>query len=320
MSSTPRIRIALVDSGVVAVSRQSSDDPRQPETQIDISRRIADGVSFVSKGNQEFLWWHASEPHGTQMATIICAINPCCDLYIAKVAETKTSSLSATNVTKAIYWAIQKKVDIISLSLVVYAKLSNDGEQSEQSAELMKAIKEAKSHDITIICSTADEGYSSVQDILNKRENKDKVVSIAACSEQGKPLEQSQEDAFIYRFSGNKIQLGSVPFLNSESHVTGSSVATAIAAATASLILSCCHISENFKTPGPGTRWKRDTVIETFHQMSDDATSERLGPWVRLHHLCGRNKLKEKFDFMNLVNEAYHRGTPAPTTLEGRSS
>ncbi|EHK42138.1 hypothetical protein TRIATDRAFT_322237 [Trichoderma atroviride IMI 206040] len=308
----PRMKIALVDSGVVAVSRQSSEDP-QPENEIDISRRIVDGVSYINKDNREYLWWHASEPHGTQMATIICAINPCCHLYIAKVAETKTSSLSVANVTEAIKWAIQKKVDIISLSLVVYAQLPKNNEQSnqpDQSEKLMEAINEAKRQDIIIICSTADEGHSAVQDILNKSDNREKVISISACSQQGKPLEQSQEDGFIYRFSGDKIQLGTVPFLKSDNHVTGSSVATAIAAATASLILSCCHISTNFNTPGPNTPgpntpWKRDTVIERFGDMSDDTKSARLGPWVRPQHLCGRDRLNEKFDFTTLINEAY---------------
>ncbi|KAK5997909.1 hypothetical protein PT974_00275 [Cladobotryum mycophilum] len=294
-----RIKIALIDSGVVVVGKRDATDHQQPEYGSDIAQRIVDGVSFVSSGNQEYLWWHASEPHGTQMATIICAMNPCCDLYVAKVAETKTSGLTAVNVAKAIQWAIQKKVDIISLSLVVFGGHSKD---------LAEALELAKKENIVVLCSTADEGYSHSHDILNQMKYRaEKVISIAACNQHGKPLDQSQEDKSIFRFSGDRIQIGAVPFLKSDNHVTGSSVATAIAAATASLILSCCYISNKYNTETPETEtWKHDFVQRMFHLMSENATSIPSGPWVRPHNLCGKNKLKGKFDFQALVNRAYN--------------
>lgn len=67
----------------------------------DLARRVVDGKSFVNTGDEEEqLWWHASEPHGTQMARLICSMDPCCELYVVKVAETRSSGISANVVAE----------------------------------------------------------------------------------------------------------------------------------------------------------------------------------------------------------------------------
>lgn len=49
--------------------------------------RIKDGCSFVDDNSRLSSWLFASDPHGTQMANLICAIDPLCDLYVEKVTE-----------------------------------------------------------------------------------------------------------------------------------------------------------------------------------------------------------------------------------------
>ena len=49
--------------------------------------RIKLGRSFVDNDHQLSPWLFASEPHGTQMANLICAIDPACELYVAKVTD-----------------------------------------------------------------------------------------------------------------------------------------------------------------------------------------------------------------------------------------
>lgn len=49
--------------------------------------RIKAGRSFVDDGLRFSPWLLASEPHGTQMANIICAIDPWCELYVAQVTD-----------------------------------------------------------------------------------------------------------------------------------------------------------------------------------------------------------------------------------------
>ena len=49
--------------------------------------RIKLGRSFVDDDFQLSPWLFASDPHGTQMANLICAIDPACELYVAKVTD-----------------------------------------------------------------------------------------------------------------------------------------------------------------------------------------------------------------------------------------
>lgn len=49
--------------------------------------RIKAGRSFVDDGFRFSPWLFASDPHGTQMANVICAIDPLCELYVAQVTD-----------------------------------------------------------------------------------------------------------------------------------------------------------------------------------------------------------------------------------------
>lgn len=49
--------------------------------------RIEDGRSFVDDYFRVSPWLFASDPHGTQMADLICAIDPRCQLNVAKVTD-----------------------------------------------------------------------------------------------------------------------------------------------------------------------------------------------------------------------------------------
>jgi hypothetical protein len=62
---------------------QRHEDPRS------LWSRIREGHSFVDDGFKICPWLFASDSHGTQMANLICAMDPFCDLYVARVAEGK---------------------------------------------------------------------------------------------------------------------------------------------------------------------------------------------------------------------------------------
>jgi hypothetical protein len=67
----------------------------------DLARHVVDGTSLVDTGDdEEQVWWHASEPHGTQMARLICSMDSRCELYAIKVAETRSSGISANVVAE----------------------------------------------------------------------------------------------------------------------------------------------------------------------------------------------------------------------------
>ncbi|EHK16135.1 uncharacterized protein TRIVIDRAFT_195992 [Trichoderma virens Gv29-8] len=52
-------------------------------------------------------WLFASNPHGTQMANLICAIDPWCDLYVAKVTEGRAGimPLRVTRLTLGLFYS-----------------------------------------------------------------------------------------------------------------------------------------------------------------------------------------------------------------------
>ena len=96
--SLQRSKVAVIDSGVVLVGGK-----RKIKTNSSISahidRQIKDGKSFVHH-NVEHPWWHAIGPHGTQMTSLICAIDPRSEIYIARVTESDTSGVSSQRVAE----------------------------------------------------------------------------------------------------------------------------------------------------------------------------------------------------------------------------
>lgn len=88
-----KAKVALIDSGVLYVTNNQSMSNN-------IAKQIVAGVSFVRSGGAQHPWWNPSVPHGTQMASLICAIDPCCELYVAKVGDTLTSGVTPERVTE----------------------------------------------------------------------------------------------------------------------------------------------------------------------------------------------------------------------------
>jgi hypothetical protein len=79
-----RTRVAILDSGILNIPPllQAEEDENRG-----LWPRIAEGESFIGNPARLPPWQFSSDPHGTQMANIISAIDPHCDLYVAKVAE-----------------------------------------------------------------------------------------------------------------------------------------------------------------------------------------------------------------------------------------
>jgi hypothetical protein len=92
-----RTRVAILDNGILSVSPVSYDatgasanehlKEEVTEDSKSIWSRIQEGRSFVDDNSRLSPWLFASDPHGTQMANLICAIDPFCEIYIARVAE-----------------------------------------------------------------------------------------------------------------------------------------------------------------------------------------------------------------------------------------
>ncbi|KAL7963032.1 peptidase S8/S53 domain-containing protein [Trichoderma compactum] len=286
-----RVKVVLIDSGVIIVGGGQSEDPND-DIYCTLQHRIIEGISLVSRDEEEQNWWHATAPHGTQMAAIICSLNPFVDLYVVKVAESDGSGITGHNVAKGIEWARSKGVDVISLSLVTFSDPNN---------KMLEAIKAARNDDIVITCSIADEGNMSARSV---GENNKNVLSIAACDRWGNLIRQSRRTGFDYQFLGHNVHIGRVPYSESNEVIEGSSVSTAIAAGTASLILACARISspilnhDVYEKDSRRRSWRCDAVKRKFDSMSE-------GKWVILDNLCGQGELRKYHDFERLVRDSF---------------
>ncbi|KAL6693303.1 hypothetical protein J3F84DRAFT_401180 [Trichoderma pleuroticola] len=196
--------------------------------------RIKGGKSFVGDSSRVSPWLFAFNPHGTQMANLICAIDPWCDLYVAKVTEGRAGIMPA-RVTSAIRYAISQNVDIISMSFAI----------SEKTDDLEAACNAAAENGIVLLCSTHDEGLGVSTTYPASFHN---TITITACDDYGKVLRPgppSDTGSFQYKVQGQSVAAGVIPFLDSDDYISGSSVATAITAGLSSLILSCDRIAKN---------------------------------------------------------------------------
>ncbi|KID96017.1 Peptidase S8/S53, subtilisin/kexin/sedolisin, partial [Metarhizium majus ARSEF 297] len=205
---------------------------------------IKGGKSFVDDDSQGSSWLFASDPHGTQMANLICALDPGCELYIAKVADDRFG-ITPERVSKAIDWARQNKVDIISMSFTML----------ETTPALKQSIKDANQEDIVMFCSSHDEGSNVLE---SWPADAPETKTVVACDEYGTLFREIEPKKYDYRIPCVNVPAGTVPFLESNTHITGSSVATATAAGLGSLMLSCARLSNQAE------RSQRITIINSY--------------------------------------------------------
>lgn len=251
---TPYVKVAVIDNGV---------DPGS------INCHSIDGASFVPSETGESNWWYIRHAHGTKMARIIADLNPKCHLLVAKVCEGRTDA-TASRVIKAINWAVEAGAVIVSLSLTL----------DEDNAKLKIAINDAVARGVVIMASIRGEGndgkgagfpaaWGSSGGIRG-------LLAIASADAWGAPSKGTVNGQARYLFPGEKI-VARTEFLGGLEDmpdISGPSVATAVAAGVASLVLSCDRFALLDRRAGADT-WKQheklrvEIVDEIFGRMKD---------------------------------------------------
>ncbi|EKJ70111.1 hypothetical protein FPSE_09637 [Fusarium pseudograminearum CS3096] len=232
-----------------------------------LSSRIKEGRSFVAGGSSHSPWHLACNPHGTQMANLICAIDPLCEIYVARVAEDAVG-ITPDRVTKAIDWAISKGVDIISMSFTI-------GDKGTLADALIKATKQG----IVMTCSSHDEGSKTEMAYPASLKGTDKsLIVLAACDEYGRALWGIEKDDYHYLLPGQNVAAGVIPFLKSNDTISGSSVATAVTAGICSLTLTCDRLANPGRSYNKGmeagSRYAK--VIKELDSMKSKAGSQHI--------------------------------------------
>jgi hypothetical protein len=107
---------------------------------------------------------------------------------------------------------------------------------SKANEKLKEAIQEAKENNILMFCATADHGSQSRPDIYPA--SYEEVIVVSASNALGMPRLESQHDVHMM-LDGDKVKAHGPSFMKQcqDAEVSGSSVATALAAGIASLCL-----------------------------------------------------------------------------------
>lgn len=171
------------------------------------------------------------------------------------------------------------------MSFALYEVPENRPDARDLMEGLRKAVSDAHTDNIVMICSTADDGRNQDYSYPARYEE---TIGIAACNAYGTLLKNATETDARYYVPGKNVNAGVAPFLSSTPEVSGSSAATAIAAGLASLTLSC-HLFTG-TAEFSKTKWRRDAVVKRFDGMKpkDAADGSR---YIRLSRFCGNESM-----------------------------
>lgn len=254
-----RIRVAIIDNGADRIRSK-------------FRHMIAKGQSYVKAdllgSDRSLPWWMVSDPHGTQMASLIGQTNDYCRLYIARVGKGR-NDVDPANAAEAIDWAVEQKVDIISISWTL----------KQPDEKLKKAIDRAIARPTLIFCSTPDEGvYSQAWPVGYRNE----VLSVSATDHFGHlTTKTAGTEPVDIQIPGENIRAAGPAYIgNVLPTVSGSSVATALAAGIASLALLLLRtFNPELGAPGHNEMkefYTKKGIMRVFRGMGADKAAIKL--------------------------------------------
>ncbi|EXJ68826.1 uncharacterized protein A1O5_07758 [Cladophialophora psammophila CBS 110553] len=228
------IKIAIIDDGADI-------------SQLQLRGNVVGGQTLYQEENRQHPYWFSSSGHGTAMASLVQQVFPLVKLYIFRLESHFSESgnkLSIKSETAAIKLAIAHHVDIISMSWSLQPK--DDDEETRKSLE--DAVGEAFNNHILMFCSAADAGDTK-KDSYPSYYCRDKIIRIGAADaaeRSSKWVGDRKSVDFDFLLPGVKVKhYVSAGLQMKDSHciLDGSSIATALAAGLAGLILYCVQLA-----------------------------------------------------------------------------
>jgi hypothetical protein len=150
-------------------------------------------------------------------------------------------------VTQAIQWATPKRVDIICMSWTIELIPNHNDKEIE---DLKKAVDEAYRNNIIMLCSASDQDSASPASCYPGSTRK--CIKIGAATESGDRWSLVNEQDVDFIFPGENVPVKP----NNDSPAkpyNGSSVATAIAAGSAGLLLYLDKLDSNINSDSKST-------------------------------------------------------------------
>lgn len=201
---------------------------------------------------------------------------------------------------------MRKKVHIISMSWTI-----DPPEDEEERRALESAITKAASADILMFCSASDQGAKHVATYPSKATPK--IFTIGAATASG------TVDSWVgninnisFTFPGTKVELDGGPTDTAVKEVTGSSVATALAAGLAALILYCVQVRILLATdPVEKQKARRDfqslqkheSMMRAFKDIgtTEESNHKFIAVWEVFGKRVEEKERVDQEDWINLI-------------------
>ncbi|KAK7991272.1 hypothetical protein PG988_000066 [Apiospora saccharicola] len=260
------IRIAVIDDGV------NSFDPT-------IDSKVKGGRSFSYRDKEQILvnpYYISSEGHGTAMAGFIRKICPNVEIHALRLDEYSVEQgkrcFTAASAEKAVRDAIERKVQIISMSWTIEKTEMNKTEVEK----LEKAIANAAEERILMFCAAADGGAQRDRTYPAATARTKNIFKIGAAEPAGTATKWLGETLVDFIFPGHEVvrERQDDPGVTKYTPKTGSSVATALASGLAALVLYCVQLAAMSKKGAVGGR--TTSVATTTQSLSNLAGYQAL--------------------------------------------
>lgn len=223
--------------------QKSYPPPKVKVAILDDGARLADlngvqhGWSFRADSREYFV---GPCKHGTEMAVCVRDICPLAELYIARLDDSQTTDKShaftISSCVKALKWALDLGVDIISMSWTYEMVGENSDSEKTEFEKLVKEIVDGRK--AILFGSLPDLGPNKTA-ASRSPVGLDGVIKISSATKAGNVVEDNLHQHSDFLLPGDDIE-------NSRGElVRGSSFATAYAAGLAALVLSSFRVLDD---------------------------------------------------------------------------
>lgn len=242
-------KIAILDTGII------------PHP--DLKANIKGGINFTTSQRDDYT---DRQGHGTHVAGIIAAadndqgvvgVAPEAELYAVKVLGDDGSGAFEW-IIEGIRWAVDHKMDIISMSL---------GSSFEPpTEELHNAIKYAYEHNVTIVAAAGNDGDIYADDDIDWPARYPETIAVGSIKQDKKRSYFSSDGEELDIMAPGEEILST--FLNNEYRIlSGTSMATPFISGVLALIISKHRATPDNKTPIDTPQRIREHLLRT----ADDA-------------------------------------------------
>ncbi|RGP62914.1 intracellular serine protease [Fusarium sporotrichioides] len=229
--------VALIDDGV-------------DKFEIGRPSQVLEGKSFDFHDERVNPPYLSAQGHGTEMASMILRVCPMAKVYPIRMKTYRSadgkSTIDAGYAARSIQAALDKKATIISMSWTLPIKNEKDHMKNELHAVLKKAVENG----VLMFCSAPDKGKFTDLDYPSGPWP-NSFFRIGAAYSNGNVFQWTPDVGITYILPGVDIVQAQMTSTSSKTvegakhdkNLTGSSVATALAAGLAAMIIYCVKAS-----------------------------------------------------------------------------